>query len=489
MAGKSPADDTTLRPRGRAIARPVIGTWLTVLWHPSAGRIGEVALLPEKLSRLEPDFTTPGGAGTPLGDPHVSRKPVVLATHGARLRISAPAEAELLVDGAAGGADLDEAALASGVVLELADRVALLVHRRTAPLGGEQHGLVGESEAIERLRAEIARIAELDAPVLVSGETGAGKERVARALHEASGRAEGPFVAVNMATLGVGTAASALFGHARGAFTGADRAHVGLFEQADGGTLFLDEIGDTAAEVQAMLLRVLETGEVTPLGGEGTRRVDVRLIAASDADLTADGALRAQLYHRLAGHRIAVPPLRTRLDDLGRLLVSFVARELASLDASERLAEPGWLPTAAIRAYARHAWPGNVRELANLARHLAAIGRSGPIALGDAVAPLGQPQVKSVAVAPQPITDEVLIASLAAHGWRTSATALALGISRTTLYALMDRCPQIRKARDLAAPEITACRQTQAGDLDRMAEVLRVSKRGLQLRMRELGMA
>ncbi len=480
MAGKSPADDTTLRPRGRSIARPTIGTWLTVLWHPDARRIGDLAPIPERLSRLEPDFS-----GAPLGDPHLSRKPAMLVQLGSKLRITAPPEVELVVDGVAGDAEFDDAALARGIVIELADRVALLVHRRATPVAADAHGLIGASEAIEALRDDIARISALDAAVLIGGETGSGKEHVARALHEASRRAEGPFVAVNMATLGTGTAASALFGHARGAFTGAERAHVGLFEQADRGTLFLDELGDTAPEVQAMLLRVLETGEVAPLGGEGVTRVDVRLIAASDET----EAVRAQLYHRLAAHRIAVPPLRARLDDLGRLLSVFVARELATLGASERLAEPGWLPTAAVRAYVRHGWPGNVRELANLARHLAAVGRTGPIALADAIAPLGQPQPRIVAAESVPITDEALVATLAANRWKTSATALALGISRTTLYALMDRCPQIRKARDLAPPEITACREALAGDLDRMSEHLRVSKRGLQLRMRELGMA
>jgi len=171
-----------------------------------------------------------------------------------------------------------------------------------------------------------------------------------------------------------------------------------------------------------------------------------------------------------------------------------VARELAAAHASDRLASslPGaapWLPTSVVRAYLRHSWPGNVRELANVARRLAVIGRDGPIAVDDALAPirapLAEPEPTQVA---RTIGDDELIAALARHHWRTGAAAEALGISRTTLYTLIDRCSRLRKARDLDRDEIAACRLATAGDLDRMSEQLQVSKRGLQLRMRELGM-
>jgi len=376
-------------------------------------------------------------------------------------------------------------------VLELAGRVALLLHVRRpprAPVGGE---LVGASDAIDRLHDDIARVAALDAPVLIGGETGSGKEHVARALHARSGRAGGPFVAVNMATLAPAMAAAQLFGHARGAFTGAERAHSGLFGEADGGTLFLDEIADAPPEVQAMLLRTLETGEVRPVGGDAARRLDVRVIAASDADLADPAELRPQLYHRLAGARIAVPPLRDRPDDIGRLLAHFLARELGALPTPAP-GDPPWLPSEAIRAYLRHRWPGNVRELANLARHLAIHGRAAPIALATAVAPLtGAAAIETAAPpagAPREITDDALIAALAGHDWKTGAAASALGISKTTLYALIERCPRIRKARDVGRDELEACRAAAGGDLDAMSARLQVSRRGLQLRMRELGM-
>jgi two-component system, NtrC family, nitrogen regulation response regulator GlnG len=525
MAGDSPADDTTIRPtRGPAPAGEAAALRLTVLWHPARERIGDVAALPARLSRLEPEFAAPGQAvRAPLGDPHISRKPIELTAlpHGG-VRIAAPGIAELVVDGApAGTVELAAEALARGAVLELANRVALLLHLRRAPRapdGGEaglpKYLLVGASDALDALRDDIARVAALDAPVLIAGETGSGKEHVARALHAGSRRAGAPFVAINMATLAPAMAAAQLFGHSRGAFTGAERAHAGLFAEADGGTLFLDEIADTPGEVQAMLLRTLETGEIRPVGGEGARRVDVRVVAASDADLGDASELRPQLYHRLAGYRIAVPALRDRPDDIGRLLAHFLARELGAPPALP----PGdpWLPTAAIRAYVRHRWPGNVRELANAARHLAVHGRAAPIALASALAPLGAPAHDPVLAGTEPgpehrassrgsgagdasasaepdllprdITDDVLTATLAAHRWKTGAAAAALGISKTTLYALIERCPNIRKARDLGRAELEASRAATGGDLDAMSAQLQVSRRGLQLRMRELGM-
>jgi two-component system nitrogen regulation response regulator GlnG len=504
MAGDSPADDTTIRPSRRpAATAEVAAPWLTVLWHPAADRIGDTAALPARLSRLEPEFAAPGSsARAPLGDPHLSRTAIALIAQPggaggiAGVRIDAPEIAELVVDGAPAGAagaiEVPAAALARGVVLELAGRVALLLHLRRPPRAEDPAragDLIGASDAIEALRDDIARVAALDVAVLIGGETGSGKEHVARALHGHSARAAGPFVAVNMATLAPAMAAAQLFGHARGAFTGAERARGGLFDEADGGTLFLDEIADAPAEVQAMLLRTLETGEIRAVGGDAARRIDVRVIAASDADLGDAGELRPQLYHRLAGYRIAVPPLRDRPDDLGRLLAHLLARELATPPAAER-GDPAWLPAAALRAYVRHRWPGNVRELANLARHLAIHGRAGPLALATAIAPLGAPPPPepALAAAPRDITDEILIAALAAQRWRTGAAAAALGISKTTLYALIERCPAIRKARDVDRAELEACRAAAGGDLDAMSARLQVSKRGLQLRMRELGM-
>jgi len=490
------AGDTTLRtpadrPSGVAARVP----WLTILWHPRLERIGEGCAVGDRLrvSRLEPELGPPGGPGEPLGEPHVSRTPISIEMQpdgGARI-----AGADLLVRGMPGAAVVTAAQIDAGVVLELAGWVALLLHRRRPPVKQRPSAIVGGGEAIDDLRAAIARLAAITDPVLVAGETGAGKERVSRALHDESSRAKGPFVAVNMATLAPGTAAAQLFGHVKGAFTGADRAVAGLFAQADGGTLLLDEIFDAPADVQPMLLRALDAGEILPLGADAPRTIDVRVIAATDADLDAAqarGAFRPQLFHRLAVHRVVVPPLRARIDDVGRLLASFIRRELGELPAGST----PWLPTAAVRACATYTWPGNVRELDAAARRLALVGRTGSITLADALTALdlegaddaGAPVPDAAPPLSTDFDDARLVATLAAHRWQPTATARALGVSKTTLYARMDACPQIRKARDLERAEIEATGQVTAGDLDAMSALLRVSRRGLQLRMRELGL-
>ncbi len=218
--------------------------------------------------------------------------------------------------------------------------------------------LIGSSPAIEELRRTIRRFAPLPAPVLVTGETGTGKELVARSIHEASPRSKGPFVAVNAAAIPQTLAASELFGHERGAFTGAERRHPGAFEQADGGTLMLDEIGELPLDLQAWLLRVLETGEVRPLGAREPRMVDVRVVTATHVDLeeaVQDGRFRRDLYWRLAVLNIEAPPLRDRLEDL-RALALHLLRGIG-------LGMQYELSPQAIQALALHSWPGNVREL------------------------------------------------------------------------------------------------------------------------------
>jgi len=275
------------------------------------------------------------------------------------------------------------------------------------------------------VRAEIARVADLTLPVLLRGETGSGKELVARAIHQVGSR-DRPFIAVNIAAIPPSTAASELSGHARGAFTGAAGDHQGLFERADGGTPFLDEIGETPADVQPMLLRVLETGEVTPLGSTKSRNVTVRLIAATEAGLdtqVSEHGFRAALLHRLAGYQLVVPPLRDRRDDIGRLLVGRLAR---------------------------YAWPGNVRQLRNAARQLAISSRGADEVRADAAL---EKLLAVSAVAPAPgaarrdpadVTDDELLAALRANKWRAVGAATQLGLPRPTLYALIDRSKRIR---------------------------------------------
>jgi DNA-binding NtrC family response regulator len=217
--------------------------------------------------------------------------------------------------------------------------------------------IVGSSALIQALMRRLARVATAQVPVLVTGETGTGKDLVARAIHEASTRATGPFLAENCGALPDGTLASELFGHEKGAFTGATGRRRGLFELAHQGTLFLDEIGEISPRVQVGLLRILERGKLRRVGGETEVNVDVRVVAATHRDLgrmVRDGTFREDLYYRLKGAELSVPPLRARMADLEALVVHFL----------DRTAGRRPMPTrAAWRALQRYPWPGNVREL------------------------------------------------------------------------------------------------------------------------------
>ena len=494
---------------------------LTLAAHPDVRRVGERVALPEipsgravELSRLAPLFSPPGGGlPAPLADPHLSRSPLQLRP--------GPAPGSVLVcrDGTAMAVAVDGRAVAAehlcsaaqverGAVLLLAGRIVVVLHRMPAAPAHETErlGLIGDGAAMARVRADIRRVADLDVAVLLRGETGTGKELVARAIHRLGPRRSRPYLAVNMGAIPPPLAAAELFGAARGAFTGADHRRAGYFSQAEGGTLFLDEIGETPAEVQALLLRVLETGEVQPVGAEAPRRVDVRVLAATDADLEAAlaaGRFRAPLLHRLSGYEIRLPALAERREDVGQLFFAFLRQELAAMGEEDRLDDPGprgapWVPAALVARLAAADLPGNVRQLRNLARQIAIASRGA----AEAVLPpplerqLQEPAGgRPAAASPRPtyrrpadVGDEELLAALAANRWRLAATAAQLGLSRTALYTLIDRSAVLRKAADLDRGEIAAALARHGNDLDAVVEELRVSRHGLQLRMTELGL-
>ena len=507
--------------------RPRRGLDAVVLHHPDLRRVGERARLDTLrigdgvgLSRLEPLFEADDrSAPAPLADPYLSRRCARLEVrpHGA-VRVSADGDSEVLVDAApvAPGepVTISRQALDRGVVVTLADRVALLLRRSASRDGSASElGLIGLSDGLVAARAEVRRVAPLDLPVLIRGESGTGKELVAQALHRASRRAAGPLVSVNMAAINPSTAASELFGHARGAFTGAHRAHDGYFVQADGGTLFLDEIGDTPPDLQLALLRVLETGEVHPVGGAQPRKVDVRLVSATDRDLEAAIAasrFRAALYHRLAAYQIDLPPLRDRVGDAALLLSRFVAAELQVVGRAAVLARDlrtPWLSLALARRLAEHRWPGNVRELRNIARQLVVGSLDEDVAvLTPALERLLSPATEAVTReqspatevqepaaarahrAPSEIDEAALLAALRANRWSVRPTARDLGISKTSLYTLIEQSPRIRKAADLDATELKAAYDACGGDIAAMSDRLEVSSSGLRLRLKELGL-
>jgi two-component system, NtrC family, nitrogen regulation response regulator GlnG len=242
--------------------------------------------------------------------------------------------------------------------------------------------LIGRSAAMQDVYRMIARVVATDLTVLILGESGTGKELVARALHDLGPRKAKPFVAVNMAAIPRELIEAELFGHERGAFTGALARNAGRFEQASGGTLFLDEIGDMPMEAQTRLLRVLQSGEFTTVGGAKTIAVDVRIIAATHknlSELIANGQFREDLYYRLAVVPVSLPPLRQRKDDIGLLAQHFLERAAAEGLPRKRIDAAG---TARLT---EHSWPGNVRELENLMRRLAAISRD-PVIPATAIA-------------------------------------------------------------------------------------------------------
>jgi len=298
--------------------------------------------------------------------------------------------------------------------------------------------IVGRSEAIRRLLAEIQLAGPSPARVLIQGEHGTGKELVARALHASSSRQGMPFVAVNCSAIPEELIESELFGHERGAFTGATQARRGCFEEAHGGTLFLDEVGDLSPRAQTKLLRVLQEGELSRVGGHRVIRVDVRVIAATNRDLgerARAGTFREDLYFRLAVIPITVPPLRDRPEDIPLLVEHFAARW-----AKEAGGRPRSFAPEALELLRRYPFPGNVRELRNLVERLAIMAPEGRIGREQIRGVLPQaergepPAAMRLADAMKTFEREQIVAALAAADGNMTEAATRLGIERSHLY-------------------------------------------------------
>ncbi len=308
--------------------------------------------------------------------------------------------------------------------------------------------LVGTAPAMDAMKRLISRIAPTESTVLIRGETGCGKELVARAVHQQSLRGDESMVAINCGALPENLIESELFGHCKGAFTGADTARAGLFQVADGGTIFLDEIGELPLSIQAKLLRVLETGDIRRLGDNQTVNVDVRVICATHRDLDAmvnEGTFREDLMFRINTFEVVVPPLRQRPQDILPLAVHLLRRHRS--DGSD---DQVFTPEAAAELTA-HQWPGNVRELANVVEHAAILCDAMPIDVEHLPRHFGSRQLRKEVrdSAPMSLREMELIAidrAIERHDGNKKAAAEELGISLKTLYNKLNAAEEKRQA-------------------------------------------
>jgi two-component system nitrogen regulation response regulator NtrX len=315
-----------------------------------------------------------------------------------------------------------------------------------------KHELVGTGPAMEKLLAQVNRVAPSETRVCILGETGTGKELVARAIHEKSSRAGNPFITLNCAAVPAELIESELFGHEKGAFTGAAGRHLGKFEQAEGGTLFLDEIGDMPLAMQAKLLRVLEEGEVERVGGDKPIKVSVRVIVATHRDLEESitkNEFRRDLYHRIYVFPLLLPPLRQRPEDFPGLVTHF-ARQVAAQNTWKEKTFSG----EAIAELRKYSWPGNVRELRNIVERLVLISAEDTVTAEDVslVLPVtdvaagattnivGDPGQGTLVQRTEAFEREVLLTEIRRHNFHMTNVARALGLERSHLYK---KCQQL----------------------------------------------
>ena len=432
-----------------------------------SARSGEEALTKlDEADAVVTDLSMPRMSGLELLAQIAQRDPalpvILLTAHGSE-KVAVAAMKQGAYDYVAKPFDIDELAVVIERALEA--RRLRVDNRRLAAEQTLGRRIIGSSRPMRRLLEATSRVASRDVTVLVRGETGTGKEFVAELLHAQSQRAKNPLVRFNCAALPADLADAELFGHVRGAFTGATAGRPGFFAQANGGTLILDEVGELPLAVQAKLLRALQEGEIQPVGSGRIDKVDVRVVASTNRDLAADakvGTFREDLYYRLAVVELVVPPLRDRKDDIPALAAEFARRYGDRFGLGTITLEP-----ALIDALGRTEWPGNVRQLENTIARLAALSAGGVIGLADLEAANGTPSSSSsteLAISDAadagdehagPVTDArngpslkeqveafergLVARALDATGGNQSEAARRLGVSRVTLIDKMKK--------------------------------------------------
>ncbi|MGK3967731.1 sigma 54-interacting transcriptional regulator [Sorangium sp. So ce118] len=430
LTAQAPADRLTLRSNKIRVE---------IVQGPDAGAVVE---LPGPDARVGSD----PGCDLQLKDRMVSRLHLVLRIERDRIRVIDP--------GSRNGTTVDGVQVrdayarpdASILIGSSALRLRMLSTIVELPLSTRDRfgGLLGRSVAMRRIFAVLERVAPTDTTLLIEGESGTGKELAARGVHEASGRAGGPFVVFDCSTASSSLLESELFGHKKGAFTGALEDRVGMFEEADGGTLFLDELGELPPDLQPKLLRVLESGEVRRVGLNKPRRVDVRVVAATNRSLARAvelGAFREDLYYRLAVVPIRLPPLRERPEDIP-LLVRHLERQLAS-----RIPGAAPLPEHVVNLFAEQSWPGNVRELRNAVARALALGAPepagqaprSPSGAGGLDVRLDEPLLAGRSRVARDYEKAYMELALKQTGGNVSQAAELAGIGRKFAYTLIHR--------------------------------------------------
>jgi two-component system nitrogen regulation response regulator GlnG len=491
------------------------GIAVFIMSHPLLERVGHYYFYPLETqnSYFDINRTTPvfSPSAMPLADPYINRT-------GLRIRYQdhenftlskQNPKLALIVDKQPvdDHITLTRTHLINGVILQLNQRICLLL-KLCPPVQPVDHNrflMYGLSHSLNQVCQHIAFLSPTNEPVLIRGATGTGKELVARAIVQNSPRRDKPFISVNLAALSPALAAAELFGSSKGAYTGAQKQRNGFMQAADGGTLFLDEIGEANSEVQAMLLRVLETGELFPVGSTKPIQVDVRIIAATDAKLDQmiiKAQFKAPLLYRLANFELKLADLSERKQDISLLFVHFarqICQEL-NIKPAQNLLELSWLPSQLMQQLSDYHWPGNIRELRNVVRQIVISAHNGPVLslpdefaekLNQTCQPLPASSQQPASSKPAPpkrkpatISKDELCDALTQCSHEVSKTADLLNTSRASIYQLMKQfeLPNIANVSDQHIRQLL----DQQQDIIKVAKHLQVSQSSLRRRLNEL---